>query len=895
MDFEALFRTAAGAVPYGFQRRVAVEGLPELLRAPTGAGKTEAVVLGWLFRRRYHPDEAVRRATPGRLVVVLPMRTLVNQTHEKVRGWLSELKLLVEGDAAREPGAGDQVGLHLLMGGETDAGGAWRLCPERDAVVVGTQDMVLSRALNRGYGASRFVWPVDFGLLHSGTQWVFDEVQLMGPALPTSRQLEAFRQGLGTAQRCASTWMSATVEPGWLATVDNPEVGRLIEVGEEDRRGRLRERLEAPKTVRRVDVDGAGRGYEKRLAEVLAAAHRPGTMTLAIVNSVDRARRLSAELGKLTEAPRVVLHSRFRPPDRDRRFAAALAIAEHGGFVVSTQVVEAGVDFSAATLFTEAAPWASVVQRAGRCNRYGNVDGAVLLWAVPPKPGPYEAGDVAAAVEVLTGLEGRVVTPESLAAAGPDTPPAEHPVLRRRDLVDLFDTAPDLDGNDIDVARFIRGDDDVDVAIAWRDLPDEEALAGVRRQPGRDERCPVPVGEVRRAIRSGQLTRVWWFDFAEMTWVPCTAGDVRPGQVLLADSASGCYSPDTGWDPTIRTRVPPVAAPPSEEGPSEENSEKPAGTEATAGTRDTVGTGEMDAVAAGVIAAAENADGGEGSDPLTGVGRWIPLEAHLLDVEAEVRAITTKLAGGGVDLCDGHLVAAAVAGCWHDLGKAHPVFQDMLLSTVDDDGERERLRAGVPWAKSEKGTGGTSQRRWFRHELASVLALLADPGPLRGLAEPDLTLYLVAAHHGWIRLGARAMPDETPADTGPGSGPDGERTVLGVVNGDMFPPVTVGGQVVRPERLSLRPFGYHDLNVPTSDAPDGEADGSMDVRVDEPAGWLDGVGDSWSARMLGLRDRPDLGVFRLGFLEALVRVADWRASARGHSIGRAGDRVRGRA
>lgn len=871
MDFDGFFFDAAGVVPYGFQRRLAAGGLPELLRVPTGAGKTEAVVLGWLFRRRFHPDVSVRRVTPGRLVVVLPMRTLVDQTHEKVRGWLDRLGLLVEGEAARDSGV-DGVGLHVLMGGETDAGGAWRLCPERDAVVVGTQDMVLSRALNRGYGASRFVWPVDFGLLHSGTQWVFDEVQLMGPALPTSRQLEAFREGLGTARGCASTWMSATVQPGWLATVDNPEVERLVELDDDDRRGPLRERLEAPKTVHRVDVAGAGRAYEKRLAAALVEAHQPGTMTLAIVNSVERARRLSAELGRLSGEPRVLLHSRFRPPDRARQFAAALEIAGGGGFVVSTQVVEAGVDISAATLFTEAAPWASIVQRAGRCNRYGTVDDAVLLWAEPPKPAPYEPADVAAAVRVLAGLDGCVVTPESLAAAGPDTPPAEHAVLRRRDLVDLFDTAPDLDGNDIDVARFIRADDEVDLAIAWRDLPGDEALAGAG-QPGRDERCPVPVGEVRRAIRAGQLDRVWWFDFVDSAWVPCTPGDARPGQVLLADARRGCYSPEVGWDPAIRTPVPPLVPPdPPKKPPAAENAEQTCAAGATGG---------------GVIAAAEQAGAGGDADSLTEIGRWIPLETHLLDVEAEVREIARKLTGGsGIDLADAHLAAAAAAGRWHDLGKAHQVFQDMLLSTVDDDGERERLRAGVPWAKSEKGTGGTYGRPWFRHELASVLALLGDPGPLRGLEEPDLVLYLVAAHHGWVRLGVRAMPGE--ARTG------GGRSVLGVVSGEAFPAVTVAGQVVRPERLSLRPFGFTEPDGYPDSEPDHPADNSADAGLDrgldadlgadlEAGPADDGLGDSWSARMLELRDRPDLGVFRLGFLEALVRVADWRASARGRS------------
>jgi CRISPR-associated endonuclease/helicase Cas3 len=38
--------------------------------------------------------------------------------------------------------------------------------------------------------------------------------------------------------------------------------------------------------------------------------------------------------------------------------------------------------------------------------------------------------------------------------------------------------------------------------------------------------------------------------------------------------------------------------------------------------------------------------------------------------------------------------------------------------------------------------------------------------------------------------------------------------------------------------------------------------------------------DGITGRAIRLRDRPDLGVFRLAFLEAVVRAADWVASAR---------------
>jgi CRISPR-associated endonuclease/helicase Cas3 len=36
---------------------------------------------------------------------------------------------------------------------------------------------------------------------------------------------------------------------------------------------------------------------------------------------------------------------------------------------------------------------------------------------------------------------------------------------------------------------------------------------------------------------------------------------------------------------------------------------------------------------------------------------------------------------------------------------------------------------------------------------------------------------------------------------------------------------------------------------------------------------------SWAERMLRLRDDPELGPFRLAYLEALLRAADCRASA----------------
>jgi hypothetical protein len=81
--FREFFRTATyddnshqGHDPYPFQTRLATcKVLPELIDIPTGLGKTDAVVLAWLWRRRFAGPEE-RRTTPRRLVYCLPMRTL---------------------------------------------------------------------------------------------------------------------------------------------------------------------------------------------------------------------------------------------------------------------------------------------------------------------------------------------------------------------------------------------------------------------------------------------------------------------------------------------------------------------------------------------------------------------------------------------------------------------------------------------------------------------------------------------------------------------------------------------------------------------------------------------------------------------------------------------------
>ena len=789
MSLDYLYETATGYRPYDYQRRVAKEGLPELLSIPTGCGKTEAVGLGWLYRRRFHPDAEVRTATPHWLIVALPMRTLVEQTSHRFKRWFQQL------------GLSSDVDFHIVQGGVEWSDRDWRFAPDRDAVFVGTIDMLLSRALNRGYSDRRWHWPMSFGGFNNGTHWVFDEIQLMDVATPNTRQLQSFRDILGTALPTASTWMSATVDDRLLHTVDRPDIRSIVELSDQDRRGPLSQRLDSNRTVEEVKLSAKRLGQD--LARELLARHKSGTLTLAVFNTVERAATTYISLNKLSpEVEVVLLHSRYRPPERAGHTADALSRPGPAGkIVISTQVLEAGIDLSAALLFTEAAPWPSIVQRAGRCNRDGVQDDARLLWATPPTNPPYEEVEVQASAEALRSLAGEMVTTARLQSLDVCTSAQITPVIRRRDLIDLFDTTPDLSGNDLDVARFIRDSSDRTAHVAWRDLAPNGKPLG--RAPHRDELCRVPIDELQKWLKDH---KAWRLDHlardSSNPWIRCNASDLHDGLEVVLDASKGGYDSEIGWNQNQRSKPTEALPTPAIQGTS-------------------------------TIFAPQD-DVGMGDDPASLASDWYPLTQHLVDVERECEALLESF--GPSDLTPDMRRAAIVAGRLHDIGKASPVWQEAALATATDE-QRADLESSGPFAKTGNNKPLRFEYRFFRHELASALALMGEGSSAMGdHHETDLVIYLVASHHGRIRLSIRRPPDEPSIDRK-------ITTTLGIALGATLPEVSLG--------LSAVPKSQ--LTIPTGNA-------------------------RYEKRALTLRDRTDLGPFRLAFLEMVVRCADWIAS-----------------
>ncbi len=779
-DFESFFYAGSGGYkPRPYQQTLADRPWPETLVVPTGFGKTAAVLGAWLWKLLTGDPE-----TPRRLVYCLPMRTLVEQTARVAADWIR---------AAADLGL--QVQSAVLMGGQPRSPfeiPEWMMRPEMPTILMGTQDMLVSAALMRGYGTNRYRWPVDFALLHNDAMWAFDEVQLAGSSLPTSAQLEAFRRRFDTGRVARTLWMSATLDPVWLSTVDFQPTDRYRphDLSPADLASG-RKLWESTKRLRRLDVESsqvakpAGlKAYARAVAARTLEFLRPHSNAIVFVNTVGRAQALYGAL--LSLAPRdggpevVLVHSRFRRADRERKLGQILTPAPPAGrAIVATQALEAGIDISSAVMITELAPWSALVQRFGRSNRYGeyNDTGADVYWIdIPPEAcRPYSEDEFAWSRSLLGHLF--ECGPAALSDI-PPSPPRPAPVIRRRDLLDLFDTEPDLSGFDVDVSPYVRDADDTDVRLFWRAVPDGERPDSNADGPTPEELCPAPIGAARDLLRKKGV-RAWTWDPLGETWRSAGGRDLYPGLAIWVESSEGGYGQDRGFDPLSSAEVPEVEA--------------PAGAE-PAMSRDL-----------------------ESEKQRVNVS----LVKHTSHVRGHMERLATALA-----LDQGQRTLLAEVALWHDLGKAHHAF-------------------GAPrregWPPLAKWRGPSEEkRRYFRHELASALGYLERH---RWSDEASLAAYLIAAHHGKVRTRICALPREKAppnADT---------PYARGVWGGERIPATDLGGVRV-PETVM-----HLDL-MALGDGP---------------------YGPSWQERSLRLL--RELGPFRLAWLEAVIRIADWNASA----------------
>ncbi|WP_297520775.1 CRISPR-associated helicase Cas3' [Thermococcus sp.] len=381
MGIKEDFRKITGFSPYSFQEEAAemlLEGKSLVVRAPTGAGKSEMVLIPFIFE--------VNDGLPSQLLYSLPNRTLVESIGERARKYASYKKLRVAVHHGKRPES------QLF---------------EED-IIVATIDQTAG-----AYLSVPLSMPKRWGNIYLGTagssMLVFDEIHTLHPekGLLTSVAMSMENTKIGIP----FVMMSATLPMSFMEKVKEmcEKRGRGVEIIDVKEESEIKSRA---KRKVYLEVEPLIANTELTAEEVLKQSEDVSKLTV-VVNTVQKAQELYRKIKASTDRKVVLIHSRFLEEDRVQKereiqeiFGKYSSIEE--GILISTQVVEVGMDISSTKLLTEISPIDSLIQRAGRVARWGG-NGEVVIYDVDRKRkspyAPYSKELVEPTIESLKGME----------------------------------------------------------------------------------------------------------------------------------------------------------------------------------------------------------------------------------------------------------------------------------------------------------------------------------------------------------------------------------------------------------------------------------------------------------------------------------------------------------
>lgn len=790
LAYKDFFSEATGNEPYPYQEAFHQRELSSFstLTAPTGAGKTETFTCDWLYGRVCSIKD-----TPTKLVITSPLKTLVEQTYERVSAIVENLNLE------------NRISVYLLMGGKVE--NEWEGDLSREIILIATQDQILSRQLNRGYCLNKTKWPIHFAALNNDCRIVVDETQLQGVGYKTAFYLQRFRDKFGCYGKTQLILCSATLDTSFIDRVkaeqkklnENKTEIKVVScsLGDDDfNHSQLAKRLKKSKALFKAKTVWLGESnsqFINSLKEEILEHHVADSLTLVILNRVESVQKLYQSLqGCLDEratqvssetsddAPSLelkLLHGTFRKGDRSKLVEDLINFK---GIIIATQCVEAGIDLDAKLLFTQLCPWSSFVQRCGRAGRKGLQDEVKIFWINHSSnnkyhASPYESDELQKSRSLIKRLKDASI--ENLLAQPLPPQITNCDNLSAKVLKQLFHTQLEDSDRDPDFGEYIREAINNNVYIAWRNF---SGAPSPNWQIQEIEVCSVPIGKIRKFSATGWQYNP--YNASEETWPPISTDTVSAGSTILFPCSVGGYSAKLGFTGNV------------EDIPTELEITLP--------------------------------QVNDKSDRSSFNSCQVTLKQHSLDVAKEMEQLAERLKPVLPAGFKEYLVEIAQ---WHDVGKAHEIFQETI------GGNRDFLLAKSPQVSRRR-----HRRRGFRHELASAIAALIE-------GKHFIFAYLVCCHHGKVRT--KLLKDvhlDKYSDFL-------NLEYYGVREGDVLPVMDLGSPINRINSLTLS-YQRNDTNL-------------------HPDIW-------WKRECQVLIDDPNLGIFRLAYLETLIRCADAIASSK---------------
>lgn len=354
-----------GFLPHPYQEKVTgylLEGKNVFICAPTGAGKTWAALLPYLWAKK----QGI--AFSDRLIYVLPLRTLATTLYAETVTCcknvfdvktLPDERTYAENELVVTIQTGEQKNDRFFEGD----------------IIFTTIDQCLSSYLNCPVSLPpKRLGNINAGAL-LGSLVIFDEFHLLEPDKAMQTAIEMLERLKPFSQFVIMTATLTKRSHELLQGILGGETIRLT--GDEVLS--LPSHKEKKRTYRWIS--------RALTVDDIISQHN-GKRSIVILNTVTRAQNIFKELKerlKGSETTLFLLHSRFYSEDRKKTEDVLQEwfgkdAAKTNVILVTTQVVEAGIDISSDNLHTELAPLNSIVQRAGRCARYEGERGIGTVW-----------------------------------------------------------------------------------------------------------------------------------------------------------------------------------------------------------------------------------------------------------------------------------------------------------------------------------------------------------------------------------------------------------------------------------------------------------------------------------------------------------------------------------